>query len=142
MSEAERIVAFLGGPKSVGRHTRTPIEFVEAIRSGLSARAIRHASAHLAVSTTALSEYLGLKRRTLSRRTSRLTPFESSRLYRLARLFARASEVLAGPDAARSWLRRPQRALGGAVPVSLLDNEAGAVAVERLLGRIEDGVVT
>jgi putative toxin-antitoxin system antitoxin component (TIGR02293 family) len=67
---------------------------------------------------------------------------ESSRLFRLARIFARAAQVLDGPDAAAKWLRRPQRALGGEVPLALLDTDAGAVAVERLLGRIEDAVVT
>jgi uncharacterized protein (DUF2384 family) len=50
--------------------------------------------------------------------------------------------VLAGPEAAVKWLRRPQRALGGEIPLTLLDTDAGALAVERLLGRIEDAVVT
>jgi putative toxin-antitoxin system antitoxin component (TIGR02293 family) len=142
VSETQRIVEFLGGARTLGRQTGSPLQFSAAIRKGLKASVLRHASDHLAVPTTTLSQHLGLSRRTLSRRTTRLTAQESSRMYRLARIYARAAEVLAGPEAARTWLSRPQRALGGDVPLSLLDNEAGTVAVERLLGRIDDGVVT
>ena len=41
---------------------------------------------------------------------------------------------------AATWLRRPSRALGGAAPLALLDSEAGAKAVDDLLGRIEHGI--
>jgi len=35
---------------------------------------------------------------------------------------------------------KANRALGGRVPLHLLDSDAGAQAVERVLGRIEHGV--
>jgi len=136
-SEAARIAAFLGTrPREKG------VAFVEAIRKGLPASAFSRASAALDLPAGELSRSLGLNRRTLARRKARLSPTESSRLFRLARLHARASQVLDGPAAATRWLRRPQRALGGALPLALLDTDAGALAVERLLGRIEDAVVT
>ena len=118
------------------------IDFVRELRRGLPASSFKRATAALDVGVSDLSRWLGLNRRTLVRRKTRLSPTESSRLFRLARLYARASEVLAGPAAAASWLRRPQRGLGGEVPLALLDTDAGALAVERLLGRIEDSVVT
>jgi len=136
-SPAARIAAFLGTPARA-----EGLGYVEALRRGLPASAFRRASAALDVPAGELSRALGLNRRTLSRRKARLSPTESSRLFRLARLHARASEVLDGPAAATRWLRRPQRALGGAVPLALLDTDAGALEVERLLGRIEDAVVT
>jgi putative toxin-antitoxin system antitoxin component (TIGR02293 family) len=139
-SELERITAFLG----TGRRRRrlAEIDFVRELRRGLPASSFKHATAELEVGVSDLSRWLGLNRRTLVRRKTRLSPTESSRLFRLARLYARASEVLAGPAAAASWLRRPQRGLGGEIPLALLDTDAGALAVERLLGRIEDSVVT
>jgi len=138
-SEHARIAAFLGtrGGRGAGA-----LDYVEVLRRGLPASAFKHASRELDVPAGELSRSLGLNRRTLVRRKTRLSPTESSRLFRLARLHARASEVLAGPAAATRWLRRPQRALAGAVPLELLDTDAGALAVERLLGRIEDTVVT
>lgn len=115
---------------------------MRVVRDGLPARAFQRASSALDIPSSELARALGMSRRTLARRDTRLTPAESSRLFRLARIHGRAAEVLDGPAAATRWLRRPQRALGGEVPLALLDTDAGALAVERLLGRIEDTVVT
>jgi putative toxin-antitoxin system antitoxin component (TIGR02293 family) len=53
---------------------------------------------------------------------------------------ARAEEALGDSEKAHRWLGRENRALGGERPVALLDSDAGARAVERVLGRIEHGV--
>ena len=45
-------------------------------------------------------------------------------------------------DAATRWLKRPNRALGGRVPLELIDTEPGARAVENVLGRIAYGGVS
>lgn len=139
---AARSLRFLGAGASSRGRDLAELDVVALLRKGLPAAAFRRATVQLGVPATELSRALGLNRRTLLRRTARLSPAESSRLYRLARIHTRASDVLAGPDAATRWLRRPQRALGGEVPLGLLDTDAGALAVERLLGRIEDAVVT
>jgi uncharacterized protein (DUF2384 family) len=54
--------------------------------------------------------------------------------------FAKAS--LGDRAAATRWLKRPNRALGGNVPLALLDNELGARTVENVLGRIAFGGVS
>jgi putative toxin-antitoxin system antitoxin component (TIGR02293 family) len=69
-----------------------------------------------------------------------LTPVESDRLYRLARLAALAEEVFEDLDRAREWLRQHQRGLGDRAPLDLMRTEVGAREVEDLLGRIEYGV--
>ena len=38
------------------------------------------------------------------------------------------------------WLQKPNRALGGAIPIDLLSSDLGADQVETILGRIEYGV--
>ena len=45
-----------------------------------------------------------------------------------------------GEAGARQWLEEPNRALGGASPLEMLDTDVGAEAVRDVLGRIEDGV--
>lgn len=70
----------------------------------------------------------------------RLTLVESNRLYRLARMKSRATQVLGSAEKAEQWLARPNPALGGETPVSLLDTDINARQVERVLGRIEHGV--
>jgi len=61
---------------------------------------------------------------------------------RAARLYSIAAEVLEDSQAAARWLKTPQRALGGAVPLQLAETDAGTRAVEALLGRMEHGVYT
>ena len=65
---------------------------------------------------------------------------ESDRLYRIARLYERAAEVLGDAETARRWRKKEAWALGGRTPLEFASNEAGAQEVERLLGRIEYGV--
>ena len=83
-----------------------------------------------------------LPRKTLAnrRRSGRLTPGQSDRLLRVARVVARAETTFGDGAKAASWLRRPTRALGGEAPLDLLDTDEGAREVETLLGRIDHGL--
>ena len=49
-------------------------------------------------------------------------------------------EMLGNPDKAVEWLRTPNRALGGELPLDRLDTDLGARDVEDVLGRIAYGV--
>jgi len=84
---------------------------------------------------------LRLPARTLARRKAagRLDPHESERVVRLAEVAAWAGEIF-GEEGARQWLEEPNRALGGATPMTMLDTDVGADAVRDVLGRIEYGV--
>jgi len=52
----------------------------------------------------------------------------------------RAREVFGGGRFARKWLRLPNPALSGAVPLKLAETVAGKKEVEALLTRIAHGV--
>src|SRR4051812_14816848 len=83
--------------------------------------------------------------RTLTRRKSegRFRQDESDRLLRASRIFAAALRLFEGDrDAAKTWLSRSQRALGGGIPLAVARTEVGAIEVERLIGRLEHGVIT
>lgn len=86
---------------------------------------------------------LVLPRRTLAHRRARgepLTPEESDRLVRVARLTALAETVFGEPERAWRWLRRPQHGLDGRTPLDQLATEAGARLVEESLVRIDHGL--
>jgi len=91
-----------------------------------------------------LAASLDLSPRSLQRRREqgRLARYESDRLYRLARIVALAKHYIGDEEAATRWLKQPNRALGGGVPLDLLDTEPGARAVENILGRIAYGGVS
>lgn len=76
-------------------------------------------------------------RTTLHRRGDRLSPDESERLERLARIVAMAEEVWEDAALAREFLVSPQPQLGGERPVDLARSDLGAREVEHLLYSIE-----
>ncbi|MEZ4310442.1 MAG: antitoxin Xre/MbcA/ParS toxin-binding domain-containing protein [Polyangiaceae bacterium] len=117
-------------------------ELREAVRKGLPFSAFEAVSKHLEISPQHITAVLGIPPRTVARRKAarHLTPQESDRLYRLARAISQAIEVLGTLDKARVWLKTPNRALGGEVPLELLDTEIGARQVEEVLLRIHYGI--
>lgn len=60
-------------------------------------------------------------------------------LVRFIRVQTMATDLW-GPDRATIWLQRPNKALDGDTPLSLLDTGPGADAVETLLGQIAHGI--
>jgi putative toxin-antitoxin system antitoxin component (TIGR02293 family) len=86
--------------------------------------------------------HLVISQRTLARRRKEkhLSPEESDRLARLARIMAHAEEVFGDKEKAHTWLRRPNRAMEGRLPLDLLETETGGRIVETILGRIQHGI--
>lgn len=115
----------------------------ELIREGFPASALEQLMSTLDLDREEAAALLGVSERTISRRREegRLKPAESDRLYRMARLLERATDVLGDAKAAQRWLKEPQWALGDRTPLRFAETEAGAREVEDLLGRIEYGVL-
>lgn len=139
------LLAFLGGKAAIAREPATAGEWVERIEAGLPAAAALALKETLGLTNDELGALLGVSARTLARwdpKKSRLDLVSGDRLVRTARLFAIAEEVLEDRDAAARWLKSPQRALAGRVPLQLAETDVGARSVEALLGRMEHGVYT
>jgi putative toxin-antitoxin system antitoxin component (TIGR02293 family) len=118
-------------------------ELLKQVEKGFPFRVMERLGRNLDLSMKDLAELAQIRLRTLHRRKEegRLQPDESDRLLRVSRVFARAIELFEGDArAARHWLSAPQRALGGATPLSLAKTELGALEVQRLIGRLEHGV--
>ena len=137
---ASTVAAKLGGRTVLKHQVRSEMDLAELVRVGFPVAALNHFVRWITAGE--LYPLIGSPR-TLQRKRAaggRLSPDESDRLARVARLLARAEEALGGAAKGLHWLRRDNRALGGARPLGLLDSDAGALAVERVLGRIEHGV--
>ena len=116
-------------------------ELAATVRKGLPYHALIVLLEQLAVAPKQLYDVLGISSRTLARRKAgHFTAVESDRLYRVFRTMAQTQETLGDKDKARRWLTQPNRALGGEVPLSLLDTDVGARRVEEVLLRIEHGM--
>lgn len=113
------------------------------VEKGLPYRAYERLSRSLGASTDDVLRLVGISLRTLVRRKveGRFSPEESDRLLRAARVFAHAISLFEGDhSAALEWLRAPQTALGGAIPLDLARTDLGAREVEALTLRLEHGV--
>ncbi len=132
----------LGGARALRERTATYQALHERVRNGLPYASLESVGRRFGLDLQTLAAVLHLPRRTLARRKrdSRLRPDESDRLLRLGRIASLAEEVLGSSDKAARWLRRPNRALGGDIPLNRLDTDLGARDVEALLLRIAHGV--
>ncbi|MCP5114420.1 MAG: DUF2384 domain-containing protein [bacterium] len=137
-----RIQEILGGRRTLGRRLSSEGDLIGAVRAGLPYAAFQSLADLLMLSADTVSSSIGLGKTTLARRKAqgRLSADESDRVLRFARVGASAVDVFGDPAAASAWLRKRNRALGGATPLSLMDTDLGARQVERVLGRIEHGV--
>ena len=115
---------------------------VTSVRAGLPMPVFERLRSFLEVPARELGAALSISERTLVRRKDRgqLTPEESDRLLRLARLAELALAVFEGDyRRARGWLTRPKALLGGETPIERADTEAGVHEVEDMLYALEFG---
>ena len=137
------ITDVLGGAKVLKRKVGFDTDLRVMTREGLPVKALPALAREMSIELKALAKVVGISDRTLSRRLasgSRLSVEESDRTMRVARVFAQAKDTFGTKEKASHWLQSPNRALRGAVPLELLDTDAGAQSVHTILLRIDYGV--
>lgn len=113
-----------------------------AIMAGIRKTALRFIVSHL---VERRDQILPLMHRivpegTLKRRKGRLSPEESERAERLARVYATAVHVLESADDARRFLHTPHPMLEAQQPLDVALTEIGAQRVERILWSLHYGL--
>ena len=141
MNGVERIAEVLGGRPVLRVTVRTWLDLERLVRAGLPKRALQHVAAHAVEADTPVNElvYRVVPAATFKRRT-RLSPEESQRTERLARVVALAESIWENPAESRAFLNRPHPLLGGDTPLDTAQSELGARRVERLLYDVEHGL--
>jgi len=123
-------------------NARTP-EIIDTVRKGLPFGAFERFVANTSMTPADAALLVSIPVRTLTRRKQegRLHPDESDRLLRASRILWRAIDLFEGDrNEAKQWLGRPQHALEGATPFEIASTEVGALAVERLIDQLEQGI--
>ena len=142
-----------GRPTHAGRHPPTgvresaPAPYAaiftpDQVRRGLPVRALDELARLLQVDRATLAQVLGVSLRTLQRKAGeneRLAPAASDRLARVRRILDLATEVLGEQSKGVRWLTAKSRALGGDVPLQMLDTDIGTQRVQQELHQIEFG---
>jgi putative toxin-antitoxin system antitoxin component (TIGR02293 family) len=135
----EAVVRTLGGAAILRAQVRTIADLSRVISTGLPFRSLRLVSAHYPEAQRRHVEQIVVPRSTLQRREQSgvLSPEESERLERVARLTALAEHVWESREAAQSFLTAPHSLLDDQAPLDLAATDLGARRVEELLWQLE-----
>ena len=143
MIDVARIAEVLGGSRMLKHRVRTLNDLHDAVTEGLPKGSVHalltHLARHYSLDVQALRDFVA-PRATLKRRRTRLSPAESQRLERLARIVAMIEEVWQDRTAAAEFLTRQHHALGGRTPLQMATTDLGTRRVEELLAAIEFGL--
>lgn len=142
MVPAAGLIRALGGKSVFKERSATYDVVVDRVRAGLPYTVLDSLATRFDLPQAHLVRVLRIPPRTLARRRKegRLQATESDRLLRVARIATFAEDILGEPGKAGRWLLKPNRALGGMIPLDQLDTDLGAQHVVQILGRIGHGV--
>lgn len=131
-------ISLILGLKPLG----TVCELESAVSAGLPKRSVVRLAARLYPDAREALRYRStiVPLATWKRRTTRLSPAESERTERLARVLAFAEHVWDDQDLARRWIFAPHPELDNRVPIEVARTELGARRVEALLNRLVYGL--
>ena len=121
---------------------RTVGELESAVSAGLPKRSLERLSARLHGDRKVANAYKFqlVPEATWKRRKTRLSPAESERTERIARLLAYAEHVWDDRERAREWMSKPHRELENTSPLEVARTELGARRVEDLLNKLFYGL--
>ncbi len=115
------------------------LHIADEMEQGLPARALDRLARHIAPND-ATFKYRVVPKATLARiKGKRLSPAQSERLGRYARVWAAALRVWKSEEGARDFLWGRHMLLDGRRPIDVAATEVGARLVEEILGGLEFG---
>ncbi len=142
MLEPGHVGEVLGGARILGAPVRSLLELNEVVERGLPKSTLRNVARRVSVDA---AEQRAIMRRivpeaTYKRRRERLSPAESERTERLARVVAMAEDVWQDQDQARRFLTTAHPEIGGKTPLEAALTELGARQAEEVMARILYGL--
>ena len=118
-------------------------DMVRMVRNGFPVAALENLVVAVGTPQKEIAAAVGVPATTLGRRrkSGHLTPLESDKVVRVARLAIMARAMMADDaDSARRWLIAPHRLLDNETPLRRASTEAGGREVEQLIGQLRHGV--
>jgi putative toxin-antitoxin system antitoxin component (TIGR02293 family) len=141
--DVEAVATILGGEEVLKAEVHDLGDLERVVARGLPVESLRRAVRYAVGSATGvrrLADRLVPAATRKRRAGSALTPEESARVERLARLMALAEQVWEGHEKAQAFMARPHALLEDRTPLELAETELGARRVERLLMKLEYGL--
>lgn len=119
--------------------TERMLRIIDASKKGVSSVQLKNLLTEIGLNMKELSEILPVSYSSLSKKKS-FSPEVSERIYALSILYRMGMDVFNDRSIFTSWLRKPNQALGGAIPFELLGSNLGMDIVRDELLRIEHGL--
>ncbi|MGA2740462.1 MAG: antitoxin Xre/MbcA/ParS toxin-binding domain-containing protein [Bryobacteraceae bacterium] len=132
----------LGGQRVLGKTVTSLLDLNDAVERGLPKATLRIVVQRIfpdASDQRAMMHRI-VPEATYKRRRDRLSPAESERTERLARVVAIAEDVWQDRDQARRFLTTPHPEIGGKTPLDAALTELGARQAEEVMARIVYGL--
>jgi putative toxin-antitoxin system antitoxin component (TIGR02293 family) len=130
---------------SIGVKAGAPPDLVRQLEAGLPYSAVEKLRKATGLTLERIGRLARISDRTLARRRQdgRLSPEESERILRLARVFEQALSLFEGNQAAAMrWLETPRPVFGRKSALEFAQTDIGAREVEDTIERIEYGVIS
>ncbi len=121
----------------------SPAFIEKAVENGLPRQALRHVAELIAGGDKAKVSALErgvVPKTTLERRERKLSPHESERTERIARLFVHARRALGTEAEAREFITTPHPELDGRSPIDAAKTDLGTRRAEQILNALEYGL--
>lgn len=135
MVSVESIATVLGGKSILHQDIHSLAELNQAVQRGLPKQCLSQVVSQITPDRKARSDlmYQIVPQASYNRRTQALSPAESERTERLARVIATARYIWDDDLAARHFLQQPHPGLDGQTPIQAALSELGARQVEQIL---------
>lgn len=137
------IVSLLGGAEMVQMEIKSGFDLITLGNEGITKASLYSLIDHMGMSKKAFAEnILNLSVKTIERKKSddRLDRHTSSHVIEIAKVVSHSFAVFGTEEKVQRWLNSPNKALNNMKPVDLFFIPTGLGMVEKVLGRIEEGV--
>lgn len=132
----------LGGKQSVNQPVSGDFDLIALTREGIKKSSLKSLAAHLGITMEVMSRLLHSSHRNIQRKDedALLDTLKTEKVLELAAFAQRGIDVTGSKEAFIDWLHSPLVSLSNKSPLEFLDTSFGIQLLQKLLGRLEQGV--
>jgi putative toxin-antitoxin system antitoxin component (TIGR02293 family) len=138
----ETMRVILGGNRSLGKAIGGELDLINLSRNGVRKLSLRSLSSYLGITMDKMSNLIHTSHRNIQRKDEDelLDSLKTEKVLELAAFVKRGMDVTGSKESFIEWLHTPLTSLGNKMPVDFLDTTFGIQLVQKVLGRLEQGV--
>ena len=134
----------LGGKDFISTVPKSALDYVRIANKGIKKQSVTRLAELMDIPMKDIAALLNISYKTLGRKkeTDTLDSISSSISIEIAETISKGLSVFEDSDKLSRWLQKENRALQGEKPIDLLNTPTGIKMVNKVLGRIEEGIYT